>query len=231
MKTKKNSQGKLWGVGVGPGDPELLTLKAVRVISQADVVLVPESKGSDNVALTIAGAYIKGKEVRKISTPMVRDQAVLDQAFEEAADTIGALLDQDKQVVFLTLGDPCVYSTYMYIHERILARGYAVEVVPGIPSFCAAAARLNLSLCQGSEPLLILPASHNQLDLLDVPANKVLMKAGRSILDLKQVLQDRGELEKASMVENCTMEGEHIYPHMKDLETPSGYFSLVIVKK
>ena len=223
--------GKLWGVGVGPGDPELLTLKAVRVISQADVILVPDSCKSDNVALTIAGEYVKGKEVLKISTPMVRDQETLDRAFETAADTVAQLLDQGKQAVFLTLGDPCVYSTYMYIHERVLARGYAVEMVPGIPSFCAAAAKLNQSLCQGSEPLLILPASHNRLDLLDVPANKVLMKAGSAILDLKQVFQDRGELEKASMVENCTMEGEHIYPHMKDLESPSGYFSLVIVKK
>ena len=229
MEFKK--YGKLWGVGVGPGDPELLTLKAVRVISQADVILVPDSCKSDNVALTIAGEYVKGKEVLKIATPMVRDQEALDRAFEDAADTVAQLLDQGKQAVFLTLGDPCVYSTYMYIHERVLARGYAVEVVPGIPSFCATAARLNQSLCQGSEPLLILPASHNRLDLLDVPANKVLMKAGSAILDLKQVLQDRGELEKASMVENCTMEGEHIYPRMKDLETPSGYFSLVIVKK
>ena len=229
MEQKNN--GKLWGVGVGPGDPELLTLKAVRVISQADVILVPDSCKSDNVALTIAGAYVKGKEVQKISTPMVRDPAVLDRAFEEAADTVARLLDQGKQAVFLTLGDPCVYSTYMYIHERVRSRGYAVEVVPGIPSFCAAAARLNQSLCQGSEPLLILPASHNQLELLDVPANKVLMKAGSAILDLKQTLRDRGMLEKASMVENCTMENERVYPHMADLEAPSGYFSLVIVKK
>lgn len=223
--------GKLWGVGVGPGDPELLTLKAVRVISQADVVLVPDSKGSDNVALTIAGEYVKGKEVRKISTPMVRDQEALDQAFETAADTIGELLEEGKQVAFLTLGDPCVYSTYMYIHERILARGYEVEVVPGIPSFCAAAARLNQSLCQGSEPLLVLPASHNQLDLLDVPANKVLMKAGSAILELKQTLRDRGELSKASMVENCTMANERVYPHMEELEEASGYFSVVLVKR
>ena len=229
MEFKK--YGKLWGVGVGPGDPELLTLKAVRVISQADVILVPESRGSDYVALTIAKEYVKGKEILKISTPMVRDQSALDRAFEEAADTIACLLDQGKQVAFLTLGDPCVYSTYMYIHERVLARGYAVEVVSGIPSFCAAAARLNQSLCQGSEPLLIIPASHNRLDLLDVPANKVLMKAGASILELKQTLQDRGELKKASMVENCTMENERVYPHMEDLEEASGYFSLVIVKK
>lgn len=231
MNITNDLKGKLWGVGVGPGDPELLTLKAIRVISQADVILVPDSCKSDNVALAIAGEYVKGKEIRKVSTPMIRDQSALDRAFEEAADTVSRLLDQGKQAVFLTLGDPCVYSTYMYIHERVRSRGYAVEVVPGIPSFCAAAARLNQSLCQGSEPLLILPASHNRLELLDVPANKVLMKAGSAILELKQTLLERGELEKASMVENCTMENERVYPHMKDLETPSGYFSLVIVKE
>ena len=152
--------GKLYGVGVGPGDPELLTLKAVRVLREADVVLVPDSVKADKTALHIASAYLQNKTVETVTTPMVRDKAVVDAAYTAAAGRICALLDQGKQVAFLTLGDPTVYSTYMYIHEKVLARGYDVEVVPGVPSFCAAAARLNLSLCQGSEPLLIIPASH-----------------------------------------------------------------------
>ena len=147
------------------------------------------------------------------------------------AERICALLDQGKSVAFLTLGDPTVYSTYMYIHEKVLARGCDVEVVPGVPSFCAAAARLNLSLCQGSEPLLIVPASHGAEELLDVKANKVFMKAGKSILELQAQLQARGMLEGAAMVENCSMANERVYPRFADLQEPSGYFSLVIAKE
>ena len=224
------THGKLWGVGVGPGDPELLTVKAVRVLREADVVIVPDASSGDKVALNIAKDYLKGKQIQFVKTPMVRDKAVMDAAHEQAADTISALLDDGKQVAFLTLGDPAIYSTYMYIHQKVLRRGYAVEVVPGIPSFCAAAARLNQSLCLGREPLIIIPASHDQNDLMDLPGNKVIMKAGRSILELQQALAEKGQLEGASMVENCSMENEHVYPHFADLKEPSGYFSLVIVK-
>ena len=224
------THGKLWGVGVGPGDPELLTVKAVRVLREADVVIVPDASSGDKVALNIAKDYLKDKQIQFVKTPMVRDKAVMDAAHEQAADTICALLDEGKQVAFLTLGDPAIYSTYMYIHQKVLNRGYAVEVVPGIPSFCAAAARLNQSLCLGSEPLIIIPASHDQNDLMDLPGNKVFMKAGRSILELQQALAEKGQLEGASMVENCSMENEHVYPHFADLKEPSGYFSLVIVK-
>lgn len=224
------THGKLWGVGVGPGDPELLTVKAVRVLREADVVIVPDASSGDKVALNIAKDYLKGKQIQFVKTPMVRDKAVMDAAHEQAADTISALLDDGKQVAFLTLGDPAIYSTYMYIHQKVLRRGYAVEVVPGIPSFCAAAARLNQSLCLGREPLIIIPASHDQNDLMDLPGNKVFMKAGRSILELQQALAEKGLLEGASMVENCSMENEHVYPHFADLKEPSGYFSLVIVK-
>lgn len=224
------THGKLWGVGVGPGDPELLTVKAVRVLREADVVIVPDASSGDKVALNIAKDYLKDKQIQFVKTPMVRDKAVMDAAHEQAADTICALLDEGKQVAFLTLGDPAIYSTYMYIHQKVLRRGYAVEVVPGIPSFCAAAARLNQSLCLGREPLTIIPASHDQNDLMDLPGNKVFMKAGRSILELQQALADRGLLDGASMVENCSMENEHVYPHFADLKESSGYFSLVIVK-
>lgn len=224
------THGKLWGVGVGPGDPELLTVKAVRVLREADVVIVPDANSGDKVALNIAKDYLKGKQIQFVKTPMVRDKAVMDAAHEQAADTICALLDEGKQVAFLTLGDPAIYSTYMYIHQKVLNRGYAVEVVPGIPSFCAAAARLNQSLCLGREPLIIIPDSHDQNDLMDLPGNKVFMKAGRSILELQQALGEKGLLAGASMVENCSMENEHVYPHFADLKEPSGYFSLVIVK-
>ena len=222
--------GKLWGVGVGPGDPELLTLKAVQGLGQSDVVILPDANGPEKTAMNIVHNYLKGKTLLFAKTPMVRDPAVLEKAHEKAAEEICTLLDQGKQVAFVTLGDPAIYSTYMYLHQRVLSRGYNVEVVPGVPSFCAAAARLNRSLCQGREPLLIIPASYDPSALLDVPANKVFMKAGRSILELQKVLADKGQLDGASLVENCGMANERVYPRFADLTEPSGYFSLVIVK-
>lgn len=223
--------GKLWGVGVGPGDPELLTLKAARVLEQADVILAPDTGKADKTALNIVWDHLNGKKPILISTPMTRDREKVEESYTAAANMICDYLEEGKQVAFITLGDATVYSTYMYIHEKVRTKGYAVEVVPGVPSFCAAAARLNISLCQGTEPLLIIPASHSVEDLLDVKANKVFMKAGSSILDLKRTLEERNMLGNAAMVENCSMENERVYPDFRDLNKPSGYFSLVIVKE
>lgn len=226
-----HAQGKLWGVGVGPGDPELLTLKAVRVLEQADVILAPDTGKADKTALNIIRDHLNGKKPVLVSTPMTRDKQRLEIAYKAAAYDIIQYLEAGKQVAFITLGDPTVYSTYMYIHDLVRAQGYAVEVVPGVPSFCAAAARLNISLCQGSEPLLVIPASHNAKSLLDVPANKVFMKAGSGILELKKTLEEKNMLQNAAMVENCSMENEQVYPDFRQLDKPTGYFSLVIVKE
>lgn len=223
--------GKLWGVGVGPGDPELLTLKAVRILREADTVVIPDSGKADKTAMQIVAPYLEGKNLLYAAAPMVRDPAVLEQAYTDNAAKICGLLDQGQQVAFITLGDPTIYSTYIYVHQKVLARSYPAEIVPGVPSFCAAAARLNMTLCEGAEPLLILPASHGQEALLEVPANKVFMKAGRSILDLQAQLRERGQLDHAAMVENCGMPNERVYPRFADLQEPSGYFSLVIAKE
>ena len=100
-----------------------------------------------------------------------------------------------------------------------------------MPSFCAVAARLNTSLCEGAERLLIVPASHEAADCLDVKANKVFMKAGKAIGELRDLLAERGLLDRASMVANCGMEGEAVYPRFADMEDGTGYFSVVLVKE
>ena len=136
-----------------------------------------------------------------------------------------------RSVAFITLGDPTVYSTYIYVHRKVLARGYEAELIPGVPSFCAVAARLNTSLCEGAERLLIVPASHEAADCLDIPANKVFMKAGKNIGELQALLREKGLLERASMVANCGMEGEALYPRFADMTDDTGYFSVVLVKE
>lgn len=226
------SRGILYGLGVGPGDPELLTLKAVRILSEADVIAVPDKGSGEKTALHIVSQYVQGKPLLSCVTPMVRDQQVLDSAHDQIADSICALLEEGKTVAFITLGDPTVYSTYMYVHRRVLARGYEAVLVPGVPSFCAVAARLNRSLCEQSDRLLIVPASHKDVsDCLDVDANLVFMKAGREIGVLKETLRAHDLLDRASLVANCGMEGEQVWEHFEEMPENTGYFSVVIVKR
>ena len=131
-------------------------LYLLHVLEQADIILAPDTGKADKTALHIIRDHLNGKTPILVPTPMTRDKALVEQAYEAAAQKIIAYLEEGRQVAFITLGDPTVYSTYMYIHEKVRARGFNVEVVPGVPSFCAAAARLNISLCQGAEPLLVI---------------------------------------------------------------------------
>ena len=223
--------GTLYGVGVGPGDPELLTLKAVRVLQAAQVIAAPDKGRGEQTALSIVAQWIGDKPVLSCPAPMVHDPDVLDEAHTRAADAICGVLDEGKNVAFITLGDPAVYSTYIYIHRKVMERGYPVELVPGVPSFCAAAARLNTSLCQGNERLLIVPACHHVEDTFPVKANKVYMKAGRSLESLKAELAAHGQLERASAACNVGMDNEQIFPHLADMEQAPGYFSVVLVRE
>lgn len=224
-------KGKLYGLGVGPGDPELLTLKAVRLLKEADVVAVPDKGTGEKTALQIVKDFVEGKELLYCPTPMVRDKTRLNQCYEEIADDICDLLDAGKNVSFITLGDPTIYSTYIYVHKKVVARGYDAQLVPGVPSFCAVAARLGQSLCESAERLLIVPASCDLNDSMDICANKVFMKAGKGILQLQEQLRESGQLEHAAMVENCGMENEQVWPHFADMTENSGYFSVVVVKE
>ena len=163
--------------------------------------------------------------------PGTRDPQLLEESHQQAAEQIEALLDGNKTVVFLTLGDPAIYSTYIYVHKRVQQHGYAVEMVPGVPSFCAVAAKLNISLAEGAQPLHIIPASYQGVEEgLEWAGPKVLMKTGRSMKKVKHLLQQRGALDKAQMIQKCGMEGEQIYRSMREVDEDASYFSVVIVK-
>ncbi|MEG2988017.1 MAG: precorrin-2 C(20)-methyltransferase [Oscillospiraceae bacterium] len=225
------TEGRLYGIGVGPGDPELLTLKAVRLLGEADIIAVPDKGTGEKTALNIVKDFVVGKELLYCPTPMVRDGARLEACYEEIAEQICGLLKSGKTVAFITLGDPTVYSTYIYVHKKVLARGYGAELIPGVPSFCAVAAELGVSLCEGGERLLVVPASYEGLDeALDFSASRVFMKSGKSLPALTKKLEERGLLENASMVSNCGMENQRVYKHLADLQDGEGYFSVVLVK-
>ncbi len=226
------NKGILYGIGVGPGDPELMTRKAVRLIQECDIIAAPQSEGNDKTAMIIAEEFVKDKPVLYCDMPMTRDQAKMDASHDQAADDICALLDEGKNVVFLTLGDPTIYSTYWYVHRRVLARGYDAQLIPGVPSFCAAAAAAGVALVEGSEMLHVIPASHTSTDEgLGMPGTKVLMKAGRSILDVREKLRADGKLAGSVLVERATMQEERVVKNLDELEDPTGYFSVIIVKE
>lgn len=225
-------RGILYGVGVGPGDPELLTLKAQRILRKADVIAVPDRGAGERTALTIIGDLAEGTPLLSCDAPMTRDPARLEAAYAGNAERIAALLDRGQTVAFITLGDPSVYSTYLYTHRRVRAMGYAAEIIPGVPSFCAVAAALGDGLCEGGERLLIVPASHRDVgDCLAVDANLVFMKAGRELPRLREALAEHGLLDRAAMVENCGMAAQRVFPRFAEAEGDSGYFSVVLVKR
>ena len=135
-------------------------------------------------------------------------------------------------MVFLTLGDPTVYSTYLYIHKRILERGYEAEIISGITSFTAVAARLNLGLVEMAEPLHVIPATYKaeEMDqILELPGTKVLMKSGKKMQQIKESIVRSGQ--QAVMIENCGMPEEKIYRSAEEIPETAGYYSLIIVKE
>ena len=225
------SKGILYGVSVGPGDPELLTYKAVRTIREADVVAVPNIGHKRQTAYDICEEHLKGKELLDCSTPMTKDRSVVSAAYETIADELCQLLDAGKSVAYLCLGDIAIYSTYIYIHDIVVARGYEAQIIPGVTSFSACAAKLGIALCEGSERLLIAPVMASDVDdVLDAPANKVFMKSGAAVHDLRDKLEARGELDRASMVANCGLPDEKVFERFADIGDDGDYFSVVIVK-
>lgn len=226
---------KLYGIGVGPGDSELLTLKGARIIRESDVIVLPKSGKKQNVAFEIAkGAIpeIVEKKIIEVDMPMTRDKARLKEAHKAASEVIKELLLNGENVAFLTLGDPTVYSTYCYVHNLVLEGGMQAEIVPGVPSFCAVAARLNEGLTEASEALHIIPASYDGLeDALELDGTKVLMKSGTKIGAVKEKILEKCENETVRMVEKCGMEGEKIYDSLDEIDEDASYFSVLVVKK
>ena len=224
--------GILYGVGVGPGDPEYMTLKSVRLIRENQVIALPGPVAEETVAYQIAAAAVPElaeKTLVPVEMPMTHDREEIEKNHRLAADVIETYLKKGENVIFLTLGDPTIYSTYLYVQKQIVNRGYQTELVSGITSFCAAAARTGTSLAEWSEPLHVIPAVHRLEGDLDLPGNYVLMKSGRKMDQVKEILRRSGR--DVVMVENCGMESEHIYHGVDEIPDDAGYYSLIIAKE
>jgi len=203
--------GNFYGVGVGPGDPDLLTLKAVNVLQSVDIVAIPKSKlDRESVAWDIAKVHCPSNvRLIELELPMTSDQLVLEKAWREGAKTLLNELKQDKSIAFITLGDPSLYSTYSYL-LNILQEELPQEcivTIPGITAMSAAAAKINLPLATGDEPLLILPSTEDVGEFLDFP-NVVLMKVSRRLPEMLTLLKERGR--KAVLLTRLGQPGEMI---------------------
>ncbi len=224
--------GILYGVGVGPGDPELMTLKAVRMIRENQIIAVPGADAKDTVAYQIAVQAVPElaeKHLLPIYMPMTHDLEEQYRNHEKGAATIESYLKEGKNVVFLTLGDPTIYSTFSYLQKRVKDHGYQTVLVSGIPSFCATAARMDMSLAEWNEQLHILPAVHKLDSKLEQSGNYVLMKSGKKMKQVKDILRE--SCRDVVMVENCGMEDERIYNSVDEIPDDAGYYSLIIAKE
>lgn len=223
--------GKLYGIGVGPGDPELMTLKAVRLIRECDVIMAPGERIKESVAYQIAVQAvpeIEKKECIGVHMPMTRDRKCLQKAHQQAVEAVIDILKQGKNIAFLNLGDVTVYASFLYIHRGVTEQGFSSELISGIPSFCAAAARLGIGLAEGPEQIHVLSQPGQIEEGLKLPGTKVIMKMGKNLEKVKSWLGQSSL--SVSMIEKCGMPGERIFRSVDEIDPEAGYYSLLIVK-
>lgn len=229
-------RGTLYGVGVGPGDPELITIKAVNRIQECDLIGIPAKSAKSCTAYQIVRQAVPGitdKPILCIPIPMTTDRTRLEAAYEEGSRKLMEQLEAGKQIAFLNLGDPAIYGTYLRIHEKIQKAGYEVKLISGVPSFCAVAAELGIPLASGDEKIHILPGCCLADETEDYDGTRVLMKSGGRMEEVKKRLMELEALGKAKSyaVINCGMENQDICRNIGDLDEKAGYFTTIIVKE
>lgn len=229
--------GTLYGIGVGPGDPDLITLKAVKTLQKADVVLAAAStKNEASLALSIAAPHLApDAQTLRLDFPMTRDPAALAAAWRDNADTVAKILDAGKNAAFLTLGDPLTYSTFGYLARELALRTDApVEVVPGVTSYQAAAARTGRVLVESGESLAVVSGVADEASLtrvLESAQSAVILKAYKNLPAIRRVLGRLGLGEACVFVTRLGLEGEEVRHGLDNLPEKPSYFSLILVRR
>lgn len=229
-----SEKGKLYGVGVGPGDVELLTLKAVKVLKSVPVICSPKSaKEKNSIALSIAEPIIDEREDRKKVMlvepifPMIEDDETLEKVWDSASELVAHYLDSGRDVAFVTLGDPSIFSTFSYVQKRLKDR-YEIEVIPGITSFTACASASEIPLVEKNQVLTIVPKIDDRLeDIMDCSDTVVLMKASRNTKELESMIESKNKEKIIRSVENCTREDEKI---IEGFSEDKPYLTTTIIK-
>jgi precorrin-2/cobalt-factor-2 C20-methyltransferase len=224
--------GRLLGIGVGPGDPELLTLKAVRLIRSAPTVAYVSANGRPSLARQIVAEHLQaGQKEIKLTLPMHPSPEVTQAAYGEGAARIGTELEQGRTVALLCEGDPLFYGSFGHVLER-LGNRYPTEIVPGVSSVAAAAAAARRPLVFGADTIAVLPATLPEerlaAQLQQVEAAAIL-KLGRHLDKVRKVLQQQGLTERAVYVERASTPQERVIAMVDLVETEAPYFSLILL--
>ena len=225
--------GSLYGVGLGPGDPELITLKAARLIGSAKVIAYPTLAGADSFARSIAAGLIapNAREIR-MDVPMSTKRDPAQKAYDAGATEISKALDAGEDVVCLCEGDPFFYGSFMYLFAR-LNGAYDVQIIPGVTSVTACAARAGVPLAARNERLTVLPGPLPEAELsarIDGAESVVIMKVGRHLPKIRAVIDALGLTARATYVERATLPQELVLP-LSDAPETTPYFSMILLTK
>lgn len=227
------SSGTLYGLGVGPGDPELITLKAVRLLQSVDVIAYPAPDTGESLARAIAASHIPaGKTEIVIVTPMVPGKFPAHDVYDRYAAEIADHLKAGRDVALLCEGDPFLYGSFMYVFAR-LEEGFPVEVVPGVSSLGACAAAAGAPLVSRHQVLTVLPATLGDDELRSRIADSeaaAIMKVGRHVDRVRGVLAELGRLDDAWYVERATMDNQRVMPFADFDSDTAPYFSMVLIR-
>ncbi len=229
--------GTLYGVGVGPGDPELMTLKAHRLISTAPVVAYPAPDrsvaGGESFARSVAAGAIREDAIEiPIVIPMVEERYPAQEAYDRGAEEIAAHLGAGRDVVVLCEGDPFFYGSFMYLHARLAAR-FPVEIAPGVSSLTGCAAALGRPLSARNETLTVIPGPLPEAKLkarIEASEAIAIMKVGRHLPKIIQVLSELGLVSRAGYVERASLPNQIVKP-LSEAPEKAPYFSMILVLK
>ncbi|MGZ4112177.1 MAG: precorrin-2 C(20)-methyltransferase [Tumebacillaceae bacterium] len=240
MSVTATKLGRLYGLGVGPGDPELITVKAFRILKEVDVVAYPKKRqGSKSYAHAIAEMYVhpSEKEMLGLVFPMTKDQETLQTHWAKTVETIWEPLSQGRDVAFVTEGDPNLYSTWIHMARLMKQTHPEVEIlsVPGISSALGAAARLGIHLADGDEQFAIIPATDDRAAMqkaLDDHDTVVFLKVAKVLDMMIDLLGDMDLLDRASVVTKVTSGEEQVWMDVKELKGQElNYLTLMVVRK
>jgi precorrin-2/cobalt-factor-2 C20-methyltransferase len=226
--------GTLYGLGIGPGDPDLITLKALKLLQATKVLAYPALEDGDSLARAIIAPHLtEPKTEIAVRIPMTVERAPAQAAYDDAAEELGEYLAKGEDVVVLCEGDPFFYGSFMYLFGRI-AEKYPVEVVPGVSSLTACATALQSPLSARNDILTVLPAplpSEILRDRLRDTDSAAIMKVGRHFSRVRDIIIDLGLAENARYIERATMQTERILPLSDVPDDAAPYFSMILIHK
>lgn len=237
----KKNKSIFYGIGVGPGEPELITLKAFNVLKKADIVFAPKAKmKNDSLAREIIEKILDSeKEFIELEFPMIKDKELLRKRYISSAEIIVQKINSGKRVVYLTIGDPLLYSTYIYLIDALktVAPDLLIETVPGISAYSAVAAKFTYSIAEKNEKICICPVPNDLENLRKVILDNdtiVIMKVAKKLPGVIKLLQEMNLAQNAIFGSHVGLSNEKLikgFNGSSSLSEKEGYMSTIIVRK